>query len=248
MQRIGIIGAMPQEVERLASLLDERKTRCHVGSTFHSGLLHGVEVVILQSGIGKVNAAVGTTLLLDMYQPEAIINTGSAGGFGEGLRIGDVVISSEVRHHDVDAVVFGYEHGQVPAMPAAYRPDPRLVAIARECVEALGEVRVVEGLIATGDVFMACPELVSKTRRRFPTMLAAEMEAAAIAQTCHLYGCPFVVIRALSDIAGGGDNHLSFEQFLEKAATHSAQMVEAMVKRLAALPSERPSDALAESP
>lgn len=233
MQRIGIIGAMAQEVERLASLLEERQTRSHVGATFHSGRLHGVEVVILQSGIGKVNAAVGTTLLLDMYRPEAVINTGSAGGFGEGLEIGDVVISSEVRHHDVDAVVFGYEHGQVPQMPAAYLPDPRLVSIARECVERLGEVRVREGLIATGDVFMACPDLVSKTRSRFPGMLAAEMEAAAIAQTCHLYGCPFVVIRALSDIAGGGDNHLSFEQFLEQAATHSARMVEAMVARLA---------------
>ncbi|MFW3613414.1 5'-methylthioadenosine/S-adenosylhomocysteine nucleosidase [Billgrantia antri] len=233
MKRIGIIGAMAQEVAYLASLLEDRRTRTHVGCTFHHGKLHGVDVVILQSGIGKVNAAIGTTLLLDVYQPEAIINTGSAGGFGEGLDIGDVVVSSEVRHHDVDAVVFGYEHGQVPQMPAAYMPDKRLVALARECVEALGEVRVVEGLIATGDVFMACPELVSKTRSRFPTMLAAEMEAAAIAQTCHLYGCPFVVVRALSDIAGGGDNHLSFEQFLEKAAAHSARMVERMIVRLA---------------
>lgn len=241
MKRIGIIGAMSQEVERLASRLEGRETRTHVGSTFHSGMLHGVEVVILQSGIGKVNAAVGTTLLLDMYRPEAVINTGSAGGFGEGLEIGDVVVSSEVRHHDVDAVVFGYEHGQVPQMPAAYRPDPRLVAIARESVEALGEVRVAEGLIATGDVFMACPELVARTRERFPTMLAAEMEAAAIAQTCHLYGCPFVVIRALSDIAGGGDNHLSFEQFLERAALHSSRMVEAMVARLASQPAEAPA-------
>ncbi|MBD3895235.1 5'-methylthioadenosine/S-adenosylhomocysteine nucleosidase [Halomonas sp. ML-15] len=233
MKRIGIIGAMAQEVDYLASLLEDGKTRQHVGCTFHIGRLHGVEVVILQSGIGKVNAAIGTTLLLDTYQPEAIINTGSAGGFGEGLEIGDVVVSSEVRHHDVDAVVFGYEHGQVPQMPAAYLPDQRLVKVARQSVESLGEVRVVEGLIATGDVFMACPELVSKTRSRFPTMLAAEMEAAAIAQTCHLYGCPFVVIRALSDIAGGGDNHLSFEQFLDKAADHSARMVTAMVARLA---------------
>lgn len=232
MKRIGIIGAMAQEVAALAAQLEDRRTRQHVGCTFHLGKLHGVEVVILQSGIGKVNAAIGTTLLLDVYHPEAIINTGSAGGFGEGLEIGDVVVSSEVRHHDVDAVVFGYEHGQVPNMPAAYLPDARLVTMARECVEQLGEVRVVEGLIATGDVFMACPERVATTRSRFPTMLAAEMEAAAIAQTCHLYGCPFVVIRALSDIAGGGDNHLSFAQFLEKAADHSTRMVTAMVDRL----------------
>ena len=240
MKRIGIIGAMAQEVAYLASLLEDSKTRQHVGCTFYTGRMHGVEVVILQSGIGKVNAAIGTTLLLDTYQPEAIINTGSAGGFGEGLEIGDVVVSSEVRHHDVDAVVFGYEHGQVPQMPAAYLPDQRLVTVARQSVESLGEVRVVEGLIATGDVFMACPELVTKTRSRFPTMLAAEMEAAAIAQTCHLYGCPFVVIRALSDIAGGADNHVSFEQFLETAADHSARMVTAMVARLAT-PSPTPA-------
>ncbi|MBS9402469.1 5'-methylthioadenosine/S-adenosylhomocysteine nucleosidase [Halomonas sp. TRM85114] len=233
MKPIGIIGAMAQEVDRLAALLEDRQTRTHVGSIFHIGRLHDIDVVILQSGIGKVNAAVGTTLLLDMYQPQAVINTGSAGGFGQGLSIGDVVVSTEVRHHDVDAVIFGYEHGQVPDMPAAYRPDPRLIRIARECVESLGEVRVIEGLIATGDVFMACPELVAKTRSRFPTMLAAEMEAAAIAQTCHLYRCPFVVIRSLSDIAGGVDNHLSFEQFLEQAADHSARMVVAMVERLA---------------
>lgn len=231
MHRLGIIGAMAEEVALLASRLENRQTRQHVGSTFHIGQLHGVEVVILQSGIGKVNAAVGTTLLLDMYHPEAVINTGSAGGFGSELEVGDVVISSEVRHHDVDAVVFGYEHGQVPRMPAAYHPDERLVRVARECIESLGHLRVYEGLIATGDAFMACPNAVERTRERFPTMLAAEMEAAAIAQTCHLYGCPFVVIRALSDIAGKQSN-LSFKAFIDQAATHSAEMVEAMVRRL----------------
>lgn len=231
MHKIAIIGAMAEEVALLASRLENCQTRQHVGSTFHTGQLHGVEVVILQSGIGKVNAAIGTTLLLDMYHPEVVINTGSAGGFGSELHVGDVVISSEVRHHDVDAVVFGYEHGQVPRMPAAYRPDARLVRVARECIEELGHLRVHEGLIATGDAFMACPDAVERTRGRFPTMLAAEMEAAAIAQTCHLYGCPFVVIRALSDIAGKASN-VSFKAFIDQAATHSAEMVEAMVKRL----------------
>lgn len=231
MRKIAIIGAMAEEVERLASHLENRQTRQHAGSTFYSGHLHGVEVVILQSGIGKVNAAVGTTQLLETYQPDAVINTGSAGGFGADLEVGDVVISSEVRHHDVDAVVFGYEYGQVPQMPAAYVPDPRLVDVARECIEGLGELRIAEGLICTGDIFMADKAVVAKTRERFPSMLAAEMEAAAIAQTCHLYECPFVVIRALSDIAGK-ESDLSFQAFIEKAATHSAMMVEAMVKRL----------------
>lgn len=231
MRKIAIIGAMAEEVERLASHLENRQTRQHAGSTFYSGHLHGVEVVILQSGIGKVNAAVGTTQLLETYQPDAVINTGSAGGFGADLEVGDVVISSEVRHHDVNAVVFGYEYGQVPQMPAAYVPDSHLVDVARECIEGLGELRIAEGLICTGDIFMADKAVVAKTRERFPSMLAAEMEAAAIAQTCHLYECPFVVIRALSDIAGK-ESDLSFQAFIEKAATHSAMMVEAMVKRL----------------
>ncbi|MDV6319064.1 5'-methylthioadenosine/S-adenosylhomocysteine nucleosidase [Chromohalobacter sp. HP20-39] len=231
MRKIAIIGAMAEEVELLASHLENGQTRQHAGSTFHTGYLHGVEVVILQSGIGKVNAAVGTTQMLELHQPDVIINTGSAGGFGADLEVGDVVISSEVRHHDVDAVVFGYEYGQVPQMPAAYLPDPRLVEAARECIEGLGELRVTEGLICTGDIFMADEAMVAQARERFPSMLAAEMEAAAIAQTCHLYDCPFVVIRALSDIAGK-ESDLSFKAFIDKAATHSAMMVEAMVKRL----------------
>ncbi|GAB3349549.1 MULTISPECIES: 5'-methylthioadenosine/S-adenosylhomocysteine nucleosidase [Chromohalobacter] len=231
MRKIAIIGAMAEEVELLASHLENGQTRQHAGSTFHTGYLHGVDVVILQSGIGKVNAAVGTTQMLELYKPDVVINTGSAGGFGADLEVGNVVISSEVRHHDVDAVVFGYEYGQVPQMPAAYLPDPRLVNVARECIEGLGELRVTEGLICTGDVFMADEAMVAKARERFPSMLAAEMEAAAIAQTCHLYDCPFVVIRALSDIAGK-ESDLSFKAFIDKAATHSALMVEAMVKRL----------------
>lgn len=232
MQRIGIIGAMAQEVSILAGQLDNAERYEHAGFIFYTGTRHGLEVIVLQSGIGKVNAAVGTAVLLERYQPEAIINTGSAGGFATDLTIGDVIISDDVRHHDVDAVVFGYEMGQVPGMPAAYHADERLRDIARGAIATLGEVNVREGLIATGDAFMADPERVAATRALFPSMLAVEMEAAAIAQTCHLYGCPFVVIRALSDIPGSGDNHLSFEQFLEVAADHSSRMVDHMLAAL----------------
>lgn len=229
MQRIGIIGAMAQEVNILAGQLDNAERYEHAGFVFHTGTRHGLEVIILQSGIGKVNAAVGTAILLERHQPDAIINTGSAGGFATDLAIGDVIISDEVRHHDVDAVVFGYELGQVPGMPAAYHADSRLRDIARGAIAALGEVNVREGMIATGDAFMADPERVATTRAQFPTMLAVEMEGAAIAQTCYLYGCPFVVIRALSDIPGSGNNHLSFEQFLDIAADHSSRMVDQML-------------------
>lgn len=232
MQRIGIIGAMAQEVSILAGQLENAERYEHAGFVFHTGTRHGLEIVILQSGIGKVNAAVGTAILLERHQPDAIINTGSAGGFATDLAIGDVVISDELRHHDVDAVVFGYELGQVPGMPAAYPADKRLREIARGAIAALGEVNVREGMIATGDAFMADPDRVAATRAQFPTMLAVEMEGAAIAQTCYLYDCPFVVIRALSDIPGSGDNHLSFEQFLDIAADHSSRMVDQMLLTL----------------
>lgn len=232
MQRIGIIGAMAQEVSILAGQLEDAERYEHAGFVFHTGTRHGLEIVILQSGIGKVNAAVGTAILLERHQPDAIINTGSAGGFANDLVIGDVIISDEVRHHDVDAVVFGYELGQVPGMPAAYQADQRLRSVARGAIAELGEVNVREGMIATGDAFMSDPERVASTRAQFPTMLAVEMEGAAIAQTCHLYGCPFVVIRALSDIPGSGNNHLSFEQFLDIAADHSSRMVDHMLLAL----------------
>lgn len=234
MKRIGIIGAMAQEVSILASQLDNPERYEHAGFVFHRGTRYGLDITILQSGIGKVNAAVGTALLLERHQPDAIINTGSAGGFASDLHIGDIIISDEVRHHDVDAVVFGYEMGQVPGMPAAYMADASLRDIARGAITSLGEVNVREGLIATGDAFMADPARVDATRAHFPSMLAVEMEAAAIAQTCHLYRCPFVVIRALSDIPGSGDNHLSFEQFLEVAADHSSRMVDQMLLTMSA--------------
>lgn len=229
MKRIGIIGAMAQEISILVEQLDNAERYEHAGFVFHTGTRHGLEIVILQSGIGKVNAAVGTAILLERHQPDAIINTGSAGGFASDLKIGDVIISDEVRHHDVDAVVFGYEIGQVPGMPAAYMADAQLRDIARQAIATVGEVNVREGLIATGDAFMADPARVAATRAQFPSMLAVEMEAAAIAQTCHLYQCPFVVIRALSDIPGNDDNHLSFEQFLDVAAAHSSRMVDEML-------------------
>ncbi|UTW13493.1 5'-methylthioadenosine/S-adenosylhomocysteine nucleosidase [Marinobacterium rhizophilum] len=231
--RIGIIGAMDQEVELLKSALQPIEEHQYAGFSFFSGQMHGQSVVLLKSGIGKVNAAVSTALLLQVFKPDCIINTGSAGGFDEQLDVGDIVISTEVRHHDVDVTVFGYEPGQVPGLPAAFEPDLLLAQLAEQCIGQMQGMKTVRGLIATGDSFMNCAERVTKTRALFPTMKAVEMEAAAIAQTCHCFDVPFIVIRALSDIAGKESN-LSFDQFLETAATHSAQMVMAIVKSLSA--------------
>lgn len=231
---VGIIGAMDQEVELLHSRLQNCKQSVLAGYDFYEGVLEGVQVVLLKSGIGKVNAAISTSVLLHHFAPDCVINTGSAGGFDPVLEVGDIVISSEVRHHDVDVTVFGYEHGQVPGLPAAFEPDVMLAQIAEQCIERLQGMRTVHGLIATGDSFMNDPVRVERTRELFPSMKAVEMEAAAIAQTCYQFNVPFIVIRALSDIAGKESN-LSFEQFLETAAVHSADMVTEITRTLGQL-------------
>ncbi|KEA61879.1 5'-methylthioadenosine nucleosidase [Marinobacterium lacunae] len=222
---------MDQEVEELKEALIDHTHEVIAGFDFYTGKLNGTDVVLLKSGIGKVNAAIGCSILLYHYQPTCVINTGSAGGFDAALEVGDVVISQEVRHHDVDLTVFGYESGQVPGMPPAFTPDPLLVKFAEQSINQTDGIKTVRGLIATGDTFMNCPEKVEGTRRLFPTMKACEMEAAGIAQTCHRFGTPFIIIRALSDIAGK-QSDVSFEQFLDKAAHHSAEMVMAITERL----------------
>ncbi len=230
--KIGIIGAMDQEVALLRAQMSDVEELSLAGCEFYSGTLAGQQVVLTRSGIGKVAAAVATTLLLDRFAPDCVINTGSAGGFDPELHIGDVVISSEVRHHDVDVTGFGYEIGQVPQMPAAFIADERLKALARAAVAELQEgIQSKEGLICTGDQFMCDPERIAKARTDFPTMAAVEMEGAAIAQVCHQFGVPFVVTRSLSDIAGK-ESPDSFDAYLEIASRNSSAMVIAMLKRM----------------
>ncbi|RCU51635.1 MULTISPECIES: 5'-methylthioadenosine/S-adenosylhomocysteine nucleosidase [Corallincola] len=231
--KIGIIGAMDQEVTQLRSQLTPSDNVIKdAGIEFYPGELHGHEVILLKSGIGKVAAAISTTLLLERFAPDIVINIGSAGGFDPALQVGDVVISSEVRYHDVDVTAFNYEPGQLPGQPAAFTPAADLVALAEQSLNAVGEAKAVKGLICSGDIFMADPARVEQARALFPTMAACEMEAAAVAHVCHQFSVPFVIIRALSDIAGKS-SHLSFEQFLDKAAHHSSLVVADMLKRLA---------------
>ena len=230
--KIGIIGAMEQEVALLRAQMEQPSTLTLAGCEFYSGRLAGRDVVLTRSGIGKVAAAIATTLLIERFAPDCIINTGSAGGYDPALHIGDVIISTEVRHHDVDVTAFGYEPGQLPGQPAAYAADPALISTARSAVEAMAEgIRCKEGLICTGDQFMADPARVAHARNLFPQMAAVEMEAAAIAQVCHQFKLPFVITRSLSDIAGK-ESPDSFDAYLETASRHSSAMVVAMLERM----------------
>ncbi|MDT2045381.1 5'-methylthioadenosine/S-adenosylhomocysteine nucleosidase [Priestia aryabhattai] len=222
--KVAIIGAMEEEVTILRDKVENREETVIAGCEYSTGTINGVEVVLLKSGIGKVNAALSTAILLEKFQPDYVINTGSAGGFHPDLNVGDAIISSEVRHHDVDVTAFGYEYGQVPNLPAAYQADEKLVEIAEQSAQEVTDMKVAKGLIATGDSFMNDPVRVEFVREKFPELMAAEMEAAAVAQVCHQFKVPFVIIRALSDIAGK-ESDVSFDQFLEKAAVNSTNLV-----------------------
>ncbi|WP_372873306.1 5'-methylthioadenosine/adenosylhomocysteine nucleosidase [Shewanella sp.] len=229
--KIGIIGAMEPEVAHLIAALNSPKSSTLAGIEFTEGELHGKQVIVTRSGIGKVAAALATTLLIDKFAPDFVINTGSAGGFVDSLTIGDVVIASEVRYHDVDVTAFGYEIGQMAQQPAAFVSDARLVNAAKAAVASLGEVKTIEGLICTGDSFICDPVRTAKMRADFPTMAACEMEGAAIGQICHQFGTPFVVIRSLSDNANN-DSPVDFDSYLVKAGHHSALMVMALIEGL----------------
>lgn len=229
--KIAIIGAMEEEVTILRENITDKQQMTFAGCEFTTGFMNRAEVVLLRSGIGKVNAAMSTTILMEKYRPDYVINTGSAGGLNPQLEVGDVVISTEVRHHDVDVTAFGYEYGQVPQLPAAFIANEKLVQVAEECAKAITDIQVVKGLITTGDSFMNDPLRVEFIKGKFDHLQAVEMEAAAIAQVSHQFKVPFVIIRALSDIAGKESN-ISFDQFLDQAGLHSATLVMKMVARL----------------
>jgi len=229
--KIAVIGAMEEEVELLRNSLTNTEVTTIANSEYTTGTYKDKEIVLLKSGIGKVNAAMSTTALLYKFQPDVVINTGSAGGYDPLLEVGAIVISDEVRHHDVDVTIFNYEIGQVPQLPAAFKSDQGLMKLAEEAVEEIGEHQYAVGLICSGDSFMNDPERVAKVREYFPQMKAVEMEAAAVAQVCYQFKTPFVVIRALSDIAGKESN-ISFDEFLPVAAKHSTEIVLKTIEKL----------------
>lgn len=226
--RIGIIAAMDEEIEFILQHLIKQKRETIAECLFINGQLHSREVILLKSGIGKVNAAMATTILHERYKPDVIINTGSAGGYSSNLNVGDIVISNEVVHHDVDATGFGYTYGQVPKMPETFVASKSLIEKTSTVIRQMG-IQYDIGMIATGDSFMDDSKRVSFVRKQFPNVIAVEMEAAAIAQVCYQYGTPFVIIRALSDIAGK-EATVSFDSFLKQAAKNASDIVRQMVK------------------
>lgn len=228
---IGIIGAMKEEVDAIIDLMNVKKQQTYYGYTFYEGQMNNKDIVLLQGGIGKVNAAVSTTLLLTHYDIDYVINIGSAGGLDISQNVGDVVISSKVVHHDVDVTAFGREIGEVPDMPRFFMPDTDLLDKVK-MILLKQNIPSHVGLIASGDQFICQNSQVEKIKKDFPDAMCAEMEAASIAQVCYVYQKKFIITRSLSDIFNKGENHVQFDEYLKKASLASAKMCYELVSIL----------------
>lgn len=228
--KIGIIAAMSEELVHLTQNLAKAQEVQVLGNTYYTGTVGKTEVVLVQSGIGKVMSAMSVAVLADHFQVDAVINTGSAGAVAEGIAVGDVVIADKLVYHDVDVTAFGYAYGQMAGQPLYFESDKNFITRIQTNLSQLEQTWHL-GLIATGDSFIAGDDKITSIKSHFPDVLAVEMEGAAIAQAAQALGLPFLVIRAMSDNA----NHeasISFDEFIIKAGRRSAQVLLAFLKSL----------------
>lgn len=229
---IGIIGAMKEEVDALKEHMNINETKEVLDTTLYVGTIKEKDVVVMQGGIGKVNAAICCMILFEQYPMiNTVINIGSAGGLVSSQNVGDLVISSDVIHHDVDVTAFGRVLGEIPDMPLRFVSDKELVSLTEEIVQEMNIPHYL-GTIVSGDQFIATNKQAAYIQEHFPDALCAEMEAAAIAQTCYKLKKRFIIIRSLSDVFGKGDSSIQFDEFLAKASAASAIMCATLVARL----------------
>ncbi|MHC5247602.1 5'-methylthioadenosine/adenosylhomocysteine nucleosidase [Enterococcus sp. LJL90] len=221
--KIGIICAMEEEIKVLRENIERPISWERGGALFISGSIGQHEVIVVRSGIGKVLAAVTTVLLIQQYGVNMVINSGSAGGIGQGLAVGDLVISDKVAYYDVDVTGFGYQKGQLPGMPLYYEASKYLIEEMTKAANAT-QLNVKTGLIVTGDSFIDDTAKIKQILADFPDALACEMEGAAIAQAAAQFKIPFLVLRAISDTADQAATQ-SFDEFILEAGKRSAEMV-----------------------
>ena len=232
MKRIGIIGAMEEEVAQLKENMQVEKIVNRASMEFYQGTLNGKEAVVVRSGIGKVNAGICTQILADVFQVDALINTGIAGSLQAEINIGDLVISSDALQHDMDAREFGYERGQIPRMDTLSFPaDQGLIAAAKaSCEQVNPEISTFVGRVVTGDQFIASRQVKDEIKS-WSGGLCTEMEGAAIAQVAYLNQIPFVILRAISDKADDSAT-MDYPTFEKQAIEHSVRLVLDLMGRI----------------
>ncbi|GAA0723898.1 5'-methylthioadenosine/adenosylhomocysteine nucleosidase [Clostridium malenominatum] len=226
---IGVIGAMIEEIEPLVKDLNLKRKLQKANMEFNEGSLWGNEVVVVKSGIGKVNAAVCTQILIDEFKVDAVINVGVAGGVGNNVYPGDVVIGESLVQHDMDSTAFGERRGQIPRLDTFdFKCDENLVLKAKRACEKMNNSKHFVGRIVTGDQFIADTDKIKWLNEEFDA-LACEMEGGSVAQVCYLNNIPFVVIRSASDNANNGA-HMDYEKFKPIAVNNSVNILKNMLE------------------
>ena len=225
MKIYGIIAAMKEEMQEIKKIMAEIKEKNIYELIFLEGKINNKNVVLVESGVGKVNAARTTQILIDKFKVEAVINVGSAGCANSELEIGDIVIGKTLVQHDFDITAFGHPKGFISNVGKNVESDSKLIEVMEQTILKLQdkEFKIKVGTIASGDIFCTEKTMKDKIRTKFNAD-AIEMEGSAIAQVCKLDNIPFIVIRSISDNPNGSNN-ITFEQFLEKASKRCAQII-----------------------
>ncbi|NMM61408.1 5'-methylthioadenosine/adenosylhomocysteine nucleosidase [Clostridium sp. P21] len=228
---IGIIGAMDEELEILLREMKLDRKEMKANMLFNSGKIYNQEVVVVRSGIGKVNAAICTQILIDDFQVDKVINVGIAGGIGKAVYPGDIVIANNLVQHDMDASAFGDPIGQIPRLDTFdFKCDIDLIERAKAACGKIENGKSFVGRIVTGDQFIADTEKIRWLNEKFEA-LACEMEGGSIAQVCHLNKVPFVVLRSISDNANNGA-HMDYEKFSRIAIKNSTSILKNMLMNM----------------
>ena len=217
MKTLGILTAMSVEYNQLSKMMQDTAEETDGSQKYLVGQIGPHRVVLIQCGIGKVNAAMCSTLLIHRYHPDYVISTGVAGGVDTDIRVMDVVVSTEQVYHDMWCGP-GNAWGQVQGLPERLTSSTELL---RAATSIQSETRIVPGLICTGDLFVSRPEEQQRIKQAFPEALAVDMETCAIAQVCHLHDTPFISFRIISDTPGAKDNISQYQDFWKTMADKS---------------------------
>ncbi|MBN2899140.1 MAG: 5'-methylthioadenosine/adenosylhomocysteine nucleosidase [Clostridia bacterium] len=229
--KIGIIGAMSEEVAQLKSEMSVEQELHKAQMDFYSGSLLNKDIVIVTSGIGKVNAAVCTQILVNEFHVDCVINVGIAGGLHKDIFPGDIVVAENLVQHDMDTTQFGYPIGQIPRMETFdFKCDDHLIDIAKKACDKVNDANCFSGRIVSGDQFIANAEKLESLHETFGG-LCCEMEGASIGQVCYLNNVPFIVIRSISDNAING-THMDYEKFSELAIKNSVAILKDMLQAM----------------
>ncbi|HKL80089.1 MAG TPA: 5'-methylthioadenosine/adenosylhomocysteine nucleosidase [Mobilitalea sp.] len=230
MKKIGIIGAMEEEVNIIKSRMEEVVIKEIASMNFNEGTIDGKQVVVVHSGIGKVNAAICSQILIDIYHIDAVINTGVAGSLRNEIDIADIVLSTDALQHDMDATGFGYDVGVIPRMDISVFPaDSELINLAEKiCKEEISEVGIHTGRIVSGDQFISSQEKKMWLVDTFDGY-CTEMEGAAIAQAAYLNRIPFLIVRAISDKADHSAE-MAYSEFENLAIKSTVKLITGLVR------------------